>query len=134
MAQLVTSDGVGLHYEEAGSGAPLVMIPGWSQTAAQFEPQLRGLSDRRRVIALDMRGHGRSEKPAHGYRISRLAKDLHDVLEALELDKVSLLGHSMGVSVIWCYLDTFGSERVAKLVHADQMAALTANPAWSDNE
>ncbi|WP_342018551.1 alpha/beta fold hydrolase [Methyloceanibacter superfactus] len=47
------------------------MIPGWSQTAAQFKHQLEGLGDRYHVIALDMRGHGDSDKPSHGYRISR---------------------------------------------------------------
>ena len=73
MPHLTTNDGVRLHYVERGSGAPLVMIPGWSQTAAQFEHQTAGLSARRRVIAMDMRGHGESEKPEHGYKIQRLA-------------------------------------------------------------
>ena len=86
------------------------------------------------MIALDLRGHGDSERPAHGYRISRLAKDVHDVLEALDLEGVTLLGHSMGCSVIWCYWDLFGSERLAKLVLVDQMALLTANPIWSQAE
>ena len=54
----ITSDGVKLHYLEAGKGQPLVMIPGWSQSAAQFKHQLSGLSDKYRVIAIDMRGHG----------------------------------------------------------------------------
>ena len=73
-----TNDGIRLHYIEAGSGKPLVMIPGWSQTAAQFRAQLAGLSDRYRVIAIDMRGHGESDKPDHGYRIQRLSADVHD--------------------------------------------------------
>ena len=63
---VTTSDGYKLRYEDAGSGKPLVCIPGWSQTAAQFKHQLTGLSDRYRVLAVDMRGHGESEKPAHG--------------------------------------------------------------------
>src|SRR5205823_1143182 len=48
---VTTNDGVTLRYEEAGSGKPLVCIPGWSQTAAQFKHQLTGLSDRYRVTA-----------------------------------------------------------------------------------
>ena len=68
-----TNDGIVLRYEEAGSGKPLVCIPGWSQTAAQFKHQLSGLSDRYRVIAVDMRGHGESDKPDNGYTIQRLA-------------------------------------------------------------
>ena len=108
MPHVTTNDGIRLHYVEKGSGAPLVMIPGWSQTAAQFEAQVEGLSASRRVIAFDMRGHGESDKPEHGYKIQRLAMDLRNAIEALGLERVSLLGHSMGCSVIWCYIDLFG--------------------------
>ena len=134
MPTVTTSDGARLSYLERGEGRPLVMIPGWSQTAEQFKYQLEGLSDRYRVVALDLRGHGDSEKVGHGYRIARLAKDLHDVLEALDLDDVVLLGHSMGCSVIWCYWDLFGSERVAKLVLVDEPPFIMVNPAWSEEE
>ena len=129
-----TSDGIRLHYLEAGSGPPLVMIPGWSQSAEQFKDQLTGLSGQHRVIALDMRGHGESEKPDFGYKISRLSKDLHDVLLALDLEEVALLGHSMGVSVIWSYWDLFGADRLAKLILVDQQAVLLQNPSWSPAE
>ena len=67
---VVTNDGVTLRYDEAGSGKPLVCIPGWSQTAAQWKHQVSGLSDRYRVIAVDMRGHGESTKPDHGYTMA----------------------------------------------------------------
>ena len=134
MGEIRTSDGVTLRYEEAGSGRPLVLVPGWSQTAAQFKHQLTGLSDRYRVIALDLRGHGNSDRPAHGYRISRFAKDLHDALVALDLTGVNLLSHSMGCSVVWCYWDLFGSGRLSKLIFVDQSPFLTANPSWSQAE
>ena len=98
-----TNDGYRLHYIEAGSGDALVMIPGWSQTAAQFKYQIDGLSDKYHVIAIDMRGHGESDKPDHGYRIHRLSKDVHDFLAARGLSNVTLAGHSMGSSVIWGY-------------------------------
>jgi non-heme chloroperoxidase len=110
------------------------MIPGWSQTAEQFKYQLSGLSDRYRVIAVDMRGHGESDKPEFGYKISRLAKDVHDTIHALDLDEVNILGHSMGSSVIWNYYDMFGPERLSKLLLIDQMPMITSNPAWSEEE
>ncbi|MGD8715725.1 MAG: alpha/beta hydrolase [Desulfobacterales bacterium] len=131
---ITTSDGVKLHYLEAGSGQALVMIPGWSQTAEQFKYQIQGLSDRYRTIALDMRGHGESEKVVFGYKISRLAKDLYDVLTGLDLDDVVVLGHSMGCSVIWNYCDLFGPERLSKLILVDQMPFITSNPTWSEPE
>jgi len=131
---VITNDGYLLRYDEAGSGKPLVCIPGWSQTAAQFKHQVSGLSDRYRVIAVDMRGHGESDKPNHGYTIQRLAKDVHDLLVALNLTEVTLLGHSMGCSVIWSYWELWGAERLAKLVLVDQMPMITADPAWSPQE
>ena len=129
-----TSDGVTLHYLEAGSGSPLVMIPGWSQSAEQFKFQIKGLSDRSHCIAVDMRGHGESDKVNFGYKIQRLAKDVHEILTGLGLNEVALLGHSMGCSVIWCYWDLFGSDRVSKLILADQPPFVTSNPAWDAEE
>ena len=134
MPHVTTNDGVRLHYVESGSGAPLVMIPGWSQTAAQFEAQIEGLSASRRVIAFDMRGHGESDKPENGYKIQRLAMDLRNAIEALGLERVSLLGHSMGCSVIWCYIDLFGEEELERLVLVDQMPAITARDEWSEQQ
>lgn len=130
----ITSDGVKLHYLEAGKGQPLVMIPGWSQSAAQFKHQLSGLSDKYRVIAIDMRGHGESDKPTYGYRIHRLSADVHEFLAAKGLSNVVLAGHSMGCSVIWGYWELYGSDRLSKLVLIDQMPMITANPTWGDQE
>jgi non-heme chloroperoxidase len=129
-----TNDGVKLHYLEAGSGSPLVMIPGWSQSAMEFKNQLTGLSDRYHVYAIDMRGHGESAKPNHGYRIQRLSEDVHEFLEANKLDNVTLAGHSMGCSVIWGYWEHYGKDRLSKLILIDQMPMITSNPAWSDQE
>jgi len=134
VGHVTTSDGVSLHYLEAGSGKPLLMIPGWSQTAEQFKHQVAGLSDRYHVIALDMRGHGESDKPDHGYKIDRLAKDVRDVIYALNLTDVNILGHSMGCSVIWNYWDLWGPDRLSKLLLIDQMPMITSNPAWSEQE
>ena len=134
MPHVTTNDGVRLHYVERGSGAPLVMIPGWSQTAAQFEAQVEGLSASRRVIAFDMRGHGDSDKPEHGYKIQRLAMDLRNAIETLGLEGVSLLGHSMGCSVIWCYIDLFGEAGLERLVLVDQMPSIAARDEWSEQE
>lgn len=129
-----TRDAVRLHYIEAGEGKPLVMIPGWSQTAEQFRAQIDGLSDTYHVIALDMRGHGESDKPSHGYRIHRLSKDVHEFIRSRNLNDVTLAGHSMGCSVIWGYWELFGKDRIGKLLLIDQMPMITSNPAWAEQE
>lgn len=124
-------DGITLHYVEAGAGKPLIIIPSWSLTGAAYKHQIGALSRTRRVISLDMRGHGESSKPDHGYRVSRLAADLRAVIEALELDDVDLMGHSIGSSIIWSYHDLFGDDRLGRLVFVDQAPSVTAKPDWS---
>ena len=133
---VTTNDGVTLRYEEVGfEGKPLlVCIPGWSQTAAQFKHQFGDFALRYRVIAVDMRGHGESDKPDNGYTIQRLAKDVQDVLVALNLTHVTLMGHSMGNSVIWCYWQLWGGDRLSKLIFVDEPPMVTADPGWSPQE
>ena len=134
MTHVTTNDGVRLALIEKGSGRPLVLVPGWSQTARQFAAQIDGLAGRYRVIAYDHRGHGQSEKPAHGYKIQRLAQDLKDVLDALDLEDAAVAGHSMGSSVLWCYWDLFGAHRIGSAIFIDQMPAITAMPSWTPEE
>jgi non-heme chloroperoxidase len=83
--KIKTSDGVILNYLEAGKGQPLLMIHGISQTAELFKHQIIELSKYYRCIAVDLRGHGDSEKVEFGYRISRLAKDIHDIIDELKV-------------------------------------------------
>jgi pimeloyl-ACP methyl ester carboxylesterase len=59
---------------------------------------------------------------------------VHDFLESRGLGNVTLLGHSMGCSVIWGYWELYGRERIAKLILVDQMPMITANPIWSPEE
>jgi pimeloyl-ACP methyl ester carboxylesterase len=130
-----TTDGVELAYDDTGGGGvPLVLLHGWAQTRALFAHQVTGLSSHRRVIALDLRGHGESAKPAHGYRIARLAADLRDLVEYLDVPEVDLLGWSMGASVVWSYIDLFGTRTVRSLIVVDQPAAVAAAPWMTERE
>jgi len=131
---IFTNDNVRLNYLEGGAGRTLLFIPGWSQTAAMFRPLLEDLSRDHRVIAIDMRGHGESEKPEGGYRISRLAADLADVVNELDLEDVALVGHSMGCAVIWSYIELFGINRLSRLALIDQAPVVTAWPDWNEAE
>ena len=133
--RIALASGISLHAIDEGAGQPLVMIPGWSQTAQTFRRNIDALSQHRRVIAIDMRGHGESDKPTGGYRISRLAVDLSEALDQLDLDgDVDLLGHSMGSSVIWSYLDLFGPGRLRRLVLVDQAPMAATLPGWGEAE
>lgn len=135
MPVFTTNDGVALTYRDSGGeGTPLVMLHGWGQTQAMFKHQLEQLSENRRIITFDQRGHGVSEKPHHGYRIARLASDLDNLLDHLELPRADLLGWSMGVSVIWSYIDSRGTGRIRRFVAVDQPAAVAAVPWLTPSE
>lgn len=130
-----TTDGVSLSFLEGGEGRPLVMLPGWSQAATVYGRQSDDFCRIARVIALDHRGHGESDKPDHGYRVQRLAKDLFELIDALQLDQPDVLAHSMGAAVLWSYLSLFGAERPPRrLIFVDEPRALLARPDWSEKE
>lgn len=132
--RIALTDGTTLSYLEGGSGPTLVMLPGWSQTAEQYKHQLDVLSDHFTVFAVDLRGHGDSDKVGGGYRVARLATDLRELIYSRDLRDIILLGHSMGSSVIWAYIDHYGTDRIAKLVIVDQAPCVTGKPGWSDEE
>ena len=101
MSVFLTNDGVSIHYEVNGSGRPLVMLHGWDQSARAFCRNVPALSEKYQVVTVDFRGHGESEKPSHGYRISRLAMDVHQLLEHLDLKDVVLLGWDDEVCLLY---------------------------------
>ncbi|MGW1253865.1 alpha/beta fold hydrolase [Streptomyces sp. NPDC002513] len=135
MGELTTDDGVRLVYRDSGGeGFPLIMLHGWSQTQEMFRHQLNGLAPARRVITLDLRGHGVSDKPHHGYRIARLAADVLALVDHLGIDRFDALGWSMGVSVWWSFIDGHGTGRLRRFVAVDQPAAVAAVPWMSADE
>ncbi|KAK0708686.1 Alpha/Beta hydrolase protein [Lasiosphaeris hirsuta] len=136
---LETGDGIRLQYNQTGpkNGQQLLFITGWRQAAAEWRKQVDYFSSAGFcVTTFDMRGHGDSEEPEFGYRISRLAADLNDVLEQLDLKKVSIIGHSMGCSVAWAWWDQYPEtrKRVAKLVLVDQPAITVRDLKWTDEQ
>lgn len=132
--RIATNDGVRLSVIDVGEGPPLVILPAWSNAAIAYWRQIAEFARDHRVVAVDMRGHGEAEKTAHGYRVSRLAADLQDLLTALDLRDAVLLGHSMGCAVIWAHLDLYGPGRVQRLVLVDQAATQLIQPWWSAEE
>lgn len=129
-----TSDGVTLRYLRAGDGTPLVMVPGWSATADAYSLNAPFLAQGNAVFVLEMRGHGFSEAPDHGARIARLAADLAEFVAWLGAPETNLLGWSMGASVIWSYLELFGTQGIGRAVFVDQSPCLLADPSDSDEE
>jgi 3-oxoadipate enol-lactonase len=89
-------DGCSLHYEEYGQGPPLLLLHGLGSSCRDWEYQIPAFAAHYRVIALDMRGHGRSDKPRGRYSIRGFSADVEALIEHLNLGQVHVLGLSMG--------------------------------------
>jgi non-heme chloroperoxidase len=108
---------IDLYYEDLGEGSPVVLIHGWPLSGASWEKQVTALlADGHRVITYDRRGFGRSSHPSTGYDYDTFATDLHEVLTALDLEEVALVGFSMGSGEVTRYLAKFGARRITRAV------------------
>ena len=104
-----------IHYEDHGSGQPVVLIHGYPLDGKSWERQERVLLPAGyRAITYDRRGFGRSSQPTVGYDYDTFAADLNALLDHLALDDVVLVGFSMGTGEVTRYLGKYGSARVRK--------------------
>jgi pimeloyl-ACP methyl ester carboxylesterase len=120
----VEVDGVRLHYADAGTGEPaLVLLHGFPLHSGMWAPQIEELATQRRVIAPDLPGFGRSDAPDSMYRytMAGFADLVAGLLKHLGLGPVALCGLSMGGYVAFAFLREH-TERVSALVLADTRA------------
>jgi non-heme chloroperoxidase len=106
---------IDIHYEDHGTGQPVVLIHGYPLSGRAWDKQVPVLLDAgHRVITYDRRGFGQSSQPTSGYDYDTFAADLNTLLEQLDLRDAVLAGHSMGTGEVTRYLSRYGSDRVAK--------------------
>jgi 3-oxoadipate enol-lactonase len=89
-------NGCQFHYTDQGSGPPLLLLHGLGSSERDWEYQIPALTPHYRVLCLDSRGHGQSEKGGSGYSIALFAADCLAFIEALQLEKPHIVGLSMG--------------------------------------
>ena len=89
-------NGVNLHYEERGEGPPLLLVHGFQNSHFTFRPIIDRLAERFRTLALDLRGHGDSDKPEGPFAIETFAYDVLGFLDAVNVERADYLGQSMG--------------------------------------
>ena len=108
-------NGLSLYYEEHGSGEPLVLLHGGVAGSEIFAPMLPALAAGRRVIAVDLQGHGRTAEIDRPLRPELLAADVAALIEQLGLDRADVLGYSLGGAVAF-RLAVEHPERVRRLI------------------
>jgi non-heme chloroperoxidase len=117
----VSSDGVRLHYLEAGPARShtIVLVPGWTMPAWIWGPQIAALSRSYHVIAFDPRGQGDSEVAPTGYEPGRRGQDIAELIAVVSSRPVLLVGWSLGVLDTLAYIHAHGDARIAGLVLVD---------------
>ena len=96
----LTRDGVKLYYEDAGTGPAIVFVHGWCCNHKHFARQFEHFGKTHRVLSLDLRGHGDSDKPLEDYTMPLFADDVAFVCHELGVERVVAVGHSMGGNVV----------------------------------
>lgn len=128
---LLTSDNARIVYDDYGAGPAVVLVHGYGVDATYWHFQKDFLvAAGYRVIAIDQRQHGRSDKTKFGQRMSRHGLDLRELLNALKLTDVTIVGHSFGVNVTLAMFSLFGTKDVVRFVAIDQSPRLINDSSW----
>ena len=118
-ARSVDTGGISIAYVDwPGDRGPLICLSSITGHKGSFSPLARKLSPAYRVLALDLRGRGESDKPKEGYGFAYHARDVLAVADALRLDTFSLVGHSFGATAA-AYIASVRPDRVRSLVLID---------------
>ncbi|WP_166974155.1 alpha/beta fold hydrolase [Brevibacterium atlanticum] len=133
MATIICDDGVRLEYTRTGdpTGRPVVLLAGFRAPATSWLYQVDALERSGYcVYAVDLRGHGRADRPPSGVTMERRGRDLGEVLKGLDLRDALLVGGSMGGNTIWSYLAQASTDRIAGIAIVDQTPAMLNTDDW----
>ncbi|MEH6579464.1 MAG: alpha/beta hydrolase [Amphritea sp.] len=131
MENITAIDGTQINYIRLGKGSPLIFLHGWSASARDWLPFAAELADKHDIICWDARGHGgHSHAPGTSMHIETMAQDLDQLIKHHDLDRVTLVGHSMGALTLWEYISQFGCDKLAGICIVDQSPKLVTNSDW----
>jgi pimeloyl-ACP methyl ester carboxylesterase len=118
-----------IHCLVAGKGDPVVLLHGYAETSHMWLPLIPRLAIAHTVIAPDLRGAGRSSKPADGYTKAAMAQDIHALAHKLGYERIRIVGHDIGLMVAYAYAAQYPNE-VDRIVLMDAFLPGVGN--WRD--
>lgn len=98
-----TVNGIKLHYVAGGQGELLILLPGWPETWWTYHKMMPELAKKYKVVSVDLRGMGTSDKPLTGYDKKTMAKDIYELVHQLGYEKAAVAGHDIGSNVAFSY-------------------------------
>jgi aminoacrylate hydrolase len=110
-----------IYYEEAGSGPPLMMVPGLGGIGAIWKPQIDVFKQKYRCVTHDHRGCGQSTRTKGGYTVERMADDALRLMDALKIDRAHFIGHSTGGAI----------GQIIALDHPERLSSLILSATWA---
>jgi non-heme chloroperoxidase len=117
MSTITTKDGTSIYYKNWGKGPVVTFSHGWPLNSDMWDAQMLFLAQQGfRVVAHDRRGHGRSSQAWSGNDMDGYADDLAALIEALDLNGITMVGHSTGGGEVARYIGRYGTKRVARAV------------------
>jgi len=117
MSTITTKDGTEIYYKDWGTGPVVTFSHGWPLNADMWDGQMLFLAQNGfRAVAHDRRGHGRSSQASAGNNMDGYADDLAAVIQALDLNNVTMVGHSTGGGEVARYVGRHGTKRLARAV------------------
>ena len=125
-------DGEQIHVHVSGSGTPILLLHGWTANHASWAPLVAPLSQHFRLLRPDARAHGGHALTVnHEPDVKRLARDIINLLDHFEIERIAAVGHSMGALTLWQCLQDFGTERFSHLAFIDQSPKLMTDDTWN---
>jgi pimeloyl-ACP methyl ester carboxylesterase len=122
-------NGTTLHFRIGGGGSPVVLLHGFGETGHMWDPVLPVLAPTHTVVVPDLRGAGGSDKPEGGYDKKTMAQDIHALTRSLGMDKVTIVGHDIGLMVAYAYAAQYPDD-TARVVLMDAFLPGIGN--WKD--
>lgn len=104
-----------IHYTKSGTGPAVILLHGFLESTTMWEPLVSRIADKHTVIAIDFPGMGKSEPVAEVHTMTMMAEVVHALLQECNIDKATLIGHSMGGYITLAFIDLF-EDKAEKII------------------